>query len=330
MATQATVDRGLPTLCEVFDPARMAEHLERTLPERCHALRDVDFHVLKHHPQRRCTFEIELTTPRERSSLIGKVYASDRSDVYRAMERIARSGFGPEDECSIPEPLAYLPELHLLLQEKVAGRRAKLVFLDERADVTEPSARAAKWLARFHATAPRAGRTTHVTDHVVAVERWSQRIARLGEPLRGQARRLAQWLTEEAVVEQSDDVCAGHGSYHCHQIILAPRRTVTVDWDGYDVAHPSRDVARFVVQLQRLAVKYFGSIRALDPAVDVFLRTYRAHSPYDVSANLAWYRALTCLRLAKYEANRPVCTFPQGIAALLREGLHVLEEGGTS
>jgi aminoglycoside phosphotransferase (APT) family kinase protein len=162
-----------------------------------------------------------------------------------------------------------------------------------------------------------------------AGERWSKRIARLGEPFASQARRLAQRLEQEAASTGTGDLCAGHGSYQCHQIILADGRTVTIDWDGYDVAHPARDVARFIVALQRLGVKYLGSIRALDGAAEVFLKTYRALSPFDVAAHLAWHRALTCLRLAKYEANRPVCTFPEGVEALLGEGLRILKEQTT-
>jgi len=49
--------------------------------------------------------------------------------------------------------------------------------------------------------------------------------------------------------------CAGHGSYNCNQIILTEERTITFDWDSYDVADPGRGVARFLVALQRLAFK---------------------------------------------------------------------------
>ena len=139
-----------------------------------------------------------------------------------------------------------------------------------------------------------------------------------------QVKHLSKRLEEEAASANGRELCAGHGSYNCNQIILAADRTITFDWDSYDVADPCRDVARFTVALQRLAFKYLGSIRALDPAVEVFLNTYKTLSPFEVDANLAWYRALTCLRLAKYEANRPVCTFREGIEALLSEGLRVL------
>jgi len=60
---------------------------------------------------------------------VGKVYASDGADVYPAMQRISEAGFSADAEFSIPEPLAFLPQLHLLLQEYVQGRLAEDFFV---------------------------------------------------------------------------------------------------------------------------------------------------------------------------------------------------------
>jgi aminoglycoside phosphotransferase (APT) family kinase protein len=319
-------DPGILTLPEVFDPVTMRKYLRQALPDRWGPIQTIRFHILKHHPGKRCTVEMALQTANGWDFLVGKVYACDRSDVYRAMQQIRRAGFRPAEEFSIPEPLAYVPELRLLLQEKVQGRRAKDIFLtDDERDRADASRRSARWLARFHAIAPQSGPIVGLTHHMDAAERWSQTIARLGEPVAGQARRLAKRLEEEAASVKERGVCAGHGSYNCNQIILTKDRTITLDWDGYDVTDPCRDVARFLVALQRLAFKYLGSIRALDAAAEAFLKTYEALSPSAVAASLPWYRALTCLRLAKYEANRPLGTFRHGIDALLGEGLRILE-----
>jgi aminoglycoside phosphotransferase (APT) family kinase protein len=320
-------DPGIPTLPEVFDPVTWRKHFYQALPADWGAIQNIRFQILKHHPGKRCTFEIALETANGWRYLIGKVYATDRSDVYRAMDEIRRAGFGPEEEFSIPEPLAYVPELRLLLQEKVRGPRAKEVFLTgDESDRAVAAVRSARWLAKFHSVAPRSWRTTDLTDHVNSADRWSQTIAKLGEPFAGQARRLAKRLQEEeAAFANGREFCAGHGSYNCNQIILTDDRTITLDWDSYDVADPCRDVARFIVNLQRLALKYLGSFQALDAAAEAFLKTYTALRPFEITANLSLYRALICLKLAKYEANRPVCTFPEGIEALLHEGLRVLE-----
>jgi hypothetical protein len=326
VSTTIITDPLLPTLAAALDPAVIGVHVARSVG-RDALIGVLQVQILKHHPGSRCTFAIAYEAETGAASVVGKVYAADRPDVYAAMTAIERAGFGPEEELSIPRPLAYVPELRLLLQEKVDGLRAKLVFSNRiAADRREASARAARWLAKFHSTAPRAAVSTGLAEQLSAVERWSSTIARLGEPFATGARLLAHQLVDAAAATRTECVCAGHGSYNCHQIILTENRTVTFDWDNHDVADPCRDVARFIVALQRLAVKYHGSIAALDGAIAVFLTTYQANSPYDVATNLAWYRALTCMQLAKYEANRSVCDFLPGIEALLDEGLRVLEE----
>jgi len=324
--SEVITDPGISTLPEVFDSVTTRKYLRQARPDQWGAVEDIRFWIIKHHPGKRCTFEISLRTPNARTDLIGKVYAEDRPDVYRAMDEIRQAGFGPGEQLSIPQPIAYFPALRLLLQEKVEGPRAKQIFLtgDER-DRVEAAERSARWLAKFHAVAPRSGRVFDLSNYMDAVERWSQTIARLGEPFASQARKLFRRLEEEAASANGRELCAGHGSYNCNQIILTKDRTITFDWDGHDVADPCRDVARFIVALQRLAFKYLGSIRALDAVAEMFLKTYQALSPLEFSATLSLYRALTCLRLAKYEANRPVCTLREGIEALLDEGLRVLE-----
>jgi len=319
-------DPGLPTLAKALDPVVLGECLPEVLPSEWGAIRNVRLQVLKHHPGKRCTFEITLGTTKGCYSLIGKVYLIDRPDVYETMERIRRAGFGQDQEFSIPRPQGYLSELRLLLQEKVEGIRAKEIFLEgsdrDRAVAAE---RCARWLARFHAKAPKAGPVFEINKHLATMEQWLRHLA---EAARASARKAACLFDRLEVATSrlsSIEMCTGHGSYNCNQIILAEGRTTTFDWDTYDVADPCRDVARFVVALQRVALKYLGSIQALDAAAEAFLKTYTALSPFDITANLSVYRASICLILAKYEADRPVCTFPEGIEALLGEGLRVLE-----
>src|SRR2546425_2264663 len=163
-------DPGIPTLEKAFDPVVLGEYLPEVLPSEWGAIRNVRLQVLKHHPGLRCTFEIGLGTARGCSSLIGKVYATDRADVYEAMERIRRAGFGQDQEFSIPHPLGYLPELRLLLLEKVEGTRVGEVFLEgsdrDRAGAAE---RCARWLARFHAEAPKVGPVFEITTHLTVL-----------------------------------------------------------------------------------------------------------------------------------------------------------------
>src|SRR2546426_2113027 len=184
-------DPGIPTLEQALDPGVLRECLSEVLPSEWGAIRDVQLQVLRHQPGKgRCTFEITLGTTSGSRSLIGKVYAEDRSDVYRAMEEIVRAGFGPGEEFAIPRPVAFLAPLRLLLYEKAPGIRAKdFILSPKESDRILAAERCARWLARFHALAPRLGRGFLLDDHLISFEGCWRRLADLGCPLADKARR---------------------------------------------------------------------------------------------------------------------------------------------
>src|SRR5437762_12048705 len=97
--------------------------------------------VAQWHKGSRYTFEITATTDHGWHNLIGKVFSRESFNVFDAMRRIWRVGLDKDSEFAIPEPLAYVPSLRLLLQEKAIGKHAKEVFLAgspaERAEAAE-------------------------------------------------------------------------------------------------------------------------------------------------------------------------------------------------
>ena len=160
-------DPTIPMLQKACDPVVLGECLPEVLPSEWGTIRNVRLQVLRHYPRThpRCTFEITLGTTRGCYSLIGKVYAEDRSDVYQAMEEIRRAGFGSEDEFAIPRPVAFLAPLRLLLYEKAPGTSTKVLILSPNESVRVLAAeRCARWLARFQAMAPRSRSEEHTSE----------------------------------------------------------------------------------------------------------------------------------------------------------------------
>jgi aminoglycoside phosphotransferase (APT) family kinase protein len=319
-------DAEISTLSAVLNPLELSRYLCPVMPAGWGISGDMTVHVLEHHRGNRCTVDITLQTTTGKRELIGKVYAEDRPEVYRAMRHISQSGFGPEEEFSIPQPLSYVPEMHLLLQEKVQGPLAKEIFLhgsnQSRATAAE---RCARWLAQFHATDPQAERTFNLSDHLVSWQRWPQKIATLTRSLADKSYELLRQLQTAASALEGAEVCAGHGSYSHRQIILGESRTVTFDWDGYCLADPSRDVARFIIGLRRLALGRLGSIRALDAAATVFQRAYIAAAKPGSIARLPVYEAAICLELALRSLRKPQLV---KVEALINEGLRILKQHG--
>jgi Phosphotransferase enzyme family len=325
------VDAGIATLAAVLEAGELGRHLRPALPVAWGAVRDVQVQVLQHHLGKRCTVRIGLCTTSGWHDLIGKVYAKDRPDVYAAMDALRNAGFGPDDEFSIPQPLAYVPTLRLLVQEQVHGTAAKTIFL---ADVERRSGfsplvaaeRSALWLARFQATAPQCGPVFDARRHLMSLARWSSSVAALGGPFMDKSCLLFKRLDVAVAALSSSCLCASHGSYGPAHVLLAGDRTVTIDWDGYDVADPARDVARFVVALERLALGRLGSIRALDTVAAVFEETYVAVGRPEVVAGLPFYKAATCLQLAAYGVHHKVSHWREKVATMLDEGLRILEQ----
>ncbi|TLY44643.1 MAG: hypothetical protein E6K59_05755 [Nitrospirae bacterium] len=320
-------DPGIPTLEKAFDQVVLREYLPAVLPSEWGAIRNVRLQVLRHKPGTgRCTFEIMLGTTSGCYSLIGKVYAEDRADVYHAMEVISRSGFGPEAEFAIHRPVAYLAPLRLLLCEKVAGTRAtELILNPNESNRVLAAERCALWLARFHAVGPRLGRVVRLDDQLSFLDGCRRSLGDLGRPFADKASRLFDHLNATARELSIIELCAGHGMYTSGQVLLLEGRTVTVDWDTYNVADPSYDVARMLVGFKRLGLRYFDSMHALDGAAEAFLKTYLATSRTDVTTHLAFQKAAICLERAKRGLDKQTRGWRELAEAMLDEGLRILD-----
>jgi aminoglycoside phosphotransferase (APT) family kinase protein len=325
-------DPGIATLAEVLDPAVLSTHLRGVSLGSWdgEVVEEIQTRLLRHHEHLRCTLEIGLRTDHSWRFLIGKVYHRDRFDVFQAMEKIQQAGFGPHEEYSIPQPIAYVPSLRLLLLEKVEGPVAKQIFRtgDEQCRVATGE-RCARWLARFHALAPKAGPVSYPHDHLKSksILRCWRKMAKLGGPLADKAARLLRRLEAAESSLSPVEPRPSHGDYGANQLILAEGRTVAIDWDGYDVADPARDVGRFTAALRRLALIRLGSIRALDTAAEVFLRTYLALSRPQAERNLRFFEATAFLKLATHHLSPSAPLWQKRAEAMLDEGLRVLEQG---
>jgi hypothetical protein len=297
-------DPEMPILRTLFDANRIRDELRPCLLSLLHAGRSsvgpVKFQVLQWRPGRRLVLEIVLQTTTRWLRLVGKVYRENRPDVFEAIEKIWQSGLNREAEFSISRPIAYLPGLHLLLEEKVEGIPAKRLLLDGNASQRAAAAeRCALWLVRFQALAPLQGKVMRVRKVLEQSERRVRSIFDAGAPFADKAERLFRRLSDIPSYLEKRPMCAGHGDYTHNQVILSDQATVTIDWDSYGVADPCRDVARFLVCLERLAMKELRAARGLEHACNVFVRSYLTADAPGVESHLPFYKAALYLQVAR-------------------------------
>jgi len=325
----APADRGNPALVALFDQQELAEQVELFFSAhwKLAAPQEFQARVLKWHSEKRCTLEIALKDSYASHYLIGKIYAEERPDIHGYLEELWRTGFDRNSKFSIPQPLTYVPSLRLLLEEKVQGLSVREIFLGtDRPKQMEAAERSALWLARFHDAAPKKGPVVTAKVQGAQLERWMSRLTTLDDQLAQKSKELFRRIESELPKLGAMECLAGHSSYSPDHVLLRNDQTVTIDWDTYDVADPARDVARFIVATERLALGHLRSIRALDWLANAFLKTYVAERGAEVLRRLPFYRAAMCLKLAKYCAfNHRVRRWEKRVAAMLEEGIRVLE-----
>jgi hypothetical protein len=289
-----------------------------------HASGEMSLLVLKAH-KNRCTFEVSLATEDGPRSVIGKVHDVDRSDVFVAMQSIVHAGFGPEAEFAIPTPLAYLPEFHVLLEEKVSGTQAMRVFLEGDGDGGLAAAqRCGRWLARYHHEAPLLGKRERPEEFMQHVRGWAHRILSFGGDPAEKADSLFRMLEASVPGADTYEPRAGHGSYMPEHVMLSDRRVVTLDFDDHLVADPAHDVAWYLVSLERLGLKHGGTLRDHDGAVEAFLHAYGAAAPRNALAHVGFYKAAECMHRAHRDLFKPRVPIPAWSESMLDEGIRAL------
>jgi Phosphotransferase enzyme family len=320
-------DPAIPTLAKVLNEAELVRQLETfgSLRGRWNLSQGVHVTVLKWKKASRCTLELVLNNASGvREELIGKVFAEERSDIYQTMVELQQNGFGPEEEFGIPCPIAFIPPLHLLLYEKAPGLRARtLIVGTNETDRLSTVEHCARWLARFQTQAPREGPLFDTRVYLSRVDQWSQDPHNSGLPFARKARDLAERLRVTAEHLESREMCAGHGTFTCGQVLLTTGRTVTIDWDTFNLTDPEHDVARFLVDLQRTALKHFGSLHACDQAAERFLKTYTAAVGSCDAASLTFYRAAIYMERATSDVKKQNPGWRSRAEMMLDEGLDV-------
>src|SRR5262249_22987823 len=175
-------DPTLPGLALLGDPSRLTATLSRPVAQWLGPdarLLGSQAHLRRLAPGKRCSVEIEMVVdrqdggPPERRRLLGKVYREDRSvTVYETLRDLRRHGFGA-GRFVVPEPVAYLPDYHLLLLSWAEGESLSSVVLGH-SDVSQEIAGGAEWLLRLHNCGAGTGRRYSFAGHLQTLASWQE------------------------------------------------------------------------------------------------------------------------------------------------------------
>lgn len=277
---------------------------------------------LRLHPGSRCTLLYSVKGWPE-DACIAKVYARPHPSPTRTLAPLVAAGLTAPRRHRVPEVIAELPALRLVLMRVAPGRSVADLLRGGDLDAT---ARAGEWLAVFHAAplALPAAYTLH--DPLAQADRWTRRIARHLPALIDRADALCARLCDECPSWPSE-LRLIHGDFGAaHVFGAADGATTVIDWDSCRVGDPAEDAGRFIASLWHLAARGHITAGAATAAARRFREAYTAAQPR-TAARLPFYTAFACLRkAARLAQHGERQRYPAEV--LLAAGLETLEDAG--
>ena len=227
-------------------------------------------------------------------SLVAKTYPEGRGELaYANMVEVWRSSFGERRRPpGLPRPVAYLPDLGVLLMERVAGLPLSTLDPVPAAGVEE----AVRLVADLHASdaRPTTRRDRHALDRSFA-----RKAADVPPPFREEFAAAAAVLRAAAVDEP--ELVPAHGDFSARNVLVGETR-VLIDWDRFQLADSARDVAYIGAWswFRALAERREPSWDDLDRALEAY---ERARPGTRVRERIDFHVAAALLRISHSRAR---------------------------
>jgi hypothetical protein len=255
-------------------------------------------------------YSLTYLDPRTRAVVgrvvIGKAYyRGDGAMTFRVMSRLWADGFD-DDHLTIPTPVAYVPELNLLLQGRAPGK-ALYRSLEDPAGALPLVRLTARWLAKLHrarvAGAPLLcpeDEEEKVDGYRTALRQACPRFAPCLDRLAGRVIAAFRSLGPVPAVPT-------HGDFQPKNIFILRNRVTVIDFDRFALAPAGRDLGHFIGQCLTMSYVRTGSFRECEPWNAAFLDEYAGLAPPEALGTLPLYVARTFFEVLYYKlVVRPV------------------------
>lgn len=216
--------------------------------------------------------------------IYGKLFTDELGkSSYDALKLLWDNGFGKGSRYQVSEPLAFDPELNLLLMRGVAGTHVGAALDGNTSvDLIEGSREAARWLARLHRSPVKLGELEADWDSL-KIFRLCVRLMKAAAAHPAQSAQLLDLmhLLKDRVkaMPAKRMVALTHGRYHHEHVYLSPNTISVIDMDRVRPTDPAKDIAEYVRVMRIAAFKLDGNLVRADQATRAFLDEYFAQVP---------------------------------------------------
>ena len=320
LVADAEPEGKLPALALLTDPERARAFLEQVIragTPRYHDLRILSCvpHVMRYSPGSRCTilYQLQLPTEGREASwpdvVVVKTYhRPDKGRIaWEGMQGLWRSPLRTSGIVAIAEPLAWEPELLVLVQGPIRQERTlKDLLLDTLTSGGQAGweelrgylTRTAAGLAALHQSGVPSAQHRGFADELAEVREVLGRVTAQLPDLAGAADPLLDEVERLADRVPADTPGPAHRSFRPAQVLLHRGEIGFIDFDGFCHAEPALDVALFRATVRDLGMSTLPAAaspeagRALlarvDELCDEFLASYQALAPISPERVAAW------------------------------------------
>ncbi|MGH9040719.1 MAG: hypothetical protein ACRDZ3_10875 [Acidimicrobiia bacterium] len=226
---------------------------------------------------------------------------TDGEAIHDKLRTLREAGFGAGAAYQVVEPLAWVPDLDLLVcAEAIGPSVADVLAGDDPAARRRAVEEAATWLGHLHSTPLRIGRphSMIVSTEILSLTRRLAKVATEHADYVPEALRKIEQL-EALALETVDGLAVqSHGQYRPIHVFLGPGfpgapgvgpgsrgvpgvdgATTVIDLDRSRPADPARDTAEFLHRLRRQLTGDGRSDQEVEATTAAFLDAYRAAVP---------------------------------------------------
>jgi Ser/Thr protein kinase RdoA (MazF antagonist) len=289
-------DDKLPELPALQDVARMQATLRDATGDQ--SLNLTRIHLQRHKPGRRAIlrYDVEGSAP-----IWGKIFASKRGPrVHEITRKICDvRAFGPD--VALPDPIAFVTDLRVLLQRSVPGRSIdERLFAGDEGLVTN----IAEAIHALHASGLDLGREHDLDKELSPLPQRVEDVGEMFPDLREASTDVHARLRDLAGNIEGWRSLPIHRDFYHDQVLADGHRLSVLDLDDAAMSEPAIDIANFAAHLDLLALQQPAHAGGIARARDRFLSRSRELDPQLNEALLSFLIAATHLRLAGIHAPR--------------------------
>jgi hypothetical protein len=216
------------------------------------------------------------------------------SQSFETTVRLWNSGFNRDSRYQVPEPIAFFPDVNLLLMRQAPGIPVAAALEPDRGnELVGYCSKAAQWLAELHRSSALFG-TAETEVQSLKLFRLATRLVKAASLRPEQLDMLRDLLDLISgrihALSSRRSLVQTHGRYHHDHVFVSNAATVVIDLDRCCPSDPAKDVAEFISVLRNASFIRGLDMACVEKATDAFLREYLAVVP-DAAATVGGYWA---------------------------------------